>query len=117
MNKPETTSTVTSNKLTTNKFTEKYAGGYTVELANSNTITDAEVYILRPDGSAKRIHIKNENGNAQVDSEKIGTWSATENSISITCEGNSGPLTESFQKRNGVFYDTSTGDRYLKEKQ
>lgn len=101
-----------------NEYTAKYAGGYTVELEGVNSDDAAEIYILRNDGSAKWIYLKNDGTEGgKIESEKSGNWSATDKSISITCEGNSGPITENFEIKNGVFYDTMSGDRFLKPKQ
>ncbi|MEO5912255.1 MAG: hypothetical protein ABIP95_15310 [Pelobium sp.] len=99
------------------EYLTKYSGGYTVELDNVSSNNSAEVYILKNDGTAKWMYIKNDgNGGAEIDSEKLGEWKATETNITITCEGNSGPITEDFKLKDGRFYDTLTGERYLKLK-
>jgi hypothetical protein len=103
--------------LVTNEFQIKYAGAYTVELDNMSSNDAMEVYILRKDGTAKWMYLKNDgSGGANIESEKPGSWKGTETSISITCEGNSGFITEDFQLKQGRFSDTLTGERYLKAK-
>ena len=104
-------------KRNDNEYLNKYSGGYTVELDNVLPNTSAEVYILKSDGTAKWMYIKNDGGNAEIESEKLGDWSATETSITITCAGNSGSITEDFKLKDGRFYDTLTGERYLRLKQ
>lgn len=99
------------------EYLNKYSGGYTVELNNISSNNSAEVYILKNDGTAKWMYIKNDgSGGAEIDSEKSGEWNATETSITITCAGNSEPITEDFKLKDGRFYDTLTGERYLKLK-
>lgn len=102
-------------KDSNNIYIDKYAGGYKVEVKNIYSNTTAEVYILRNDGSAKWMYIINDrNGGADVKSEKIGNWNATENSITINVNGNTGVITEEFKLINGEFYDSLTGERTLK---
>lgn len=105
-------------KSVNNEYLDKYSGGYTVELENISSNDAFEVYILKNNGEAKWMYIKNDgNGNADIESEKSGNWTASEINISITCEGNSGPITEDFKLKDGRFYDTLTGERYLKPKE
>lgn len=94
---------------------EKYSGGYYVDVAGVPSNDVMESYVLSKDGSAKWLYIVNDGANgAKVDSKKYGTWTVTENEITINIQGNTGLITEKYILSNGVFRDDLTGKRQLK---
>jgi len=105
-----------ADKQSDQRFINQYAGGYTVEV-DSYKGTTVEVYILKKDRTAEWMWIKNSNGNAVIDDDQKGNWSAKSGDIAITCQGKNEASTEEFILKNGKFYDTLTGTRYLKLKQ
>ena len=117
-NKTKPVTSSKENVVTNNVYLDKYAGGYQVDVNNISSNNDAEVYVLRNDGSAKWMYILNDgNGGAKIQSEKNGNWTASENNITITINGNSGSIIEEFDLKNGEFYDKLTGERKLTLKQ
>ena len=54
-------------------------------------------------------------GNANIKSEKTGTWTAELNKIGISIQGNTGTIKEEFTMKNGIFHDNFT-NRYLERK-
>ena len=74
-----------------NPFLEKYAGGYMIEVKGYTSNSDAELYVLHKNGNAKWMMIMvRSNGQTEVVSEKMGTWDATSDKITISIKGNTG---------------------------
>ena len=97
-----------------NTYINQYAGGYTVEVIGY-TADDIESYVLRRDGTVKWMWIlPDASQGARVDSEKSGSWTASEGKIVISIRGNTGTIREEFRMRSGRFYSTTSTDRYLK---
>jgi len=98
-------------------YKSKFAGGYTIEVKGVSSAQEVELYALNENGGAKWMWIKNDgNGGAIVDDEKSGTWSATENSITIDIRGNSGMISETYKLNNdNVLTNTQLTKRYLKK--
>ena len=106
----------TEKPIVSNPYLTKYAGGYTVEVSSMPPDAQVEAYILHKSGKAKWMLLTNDGrGNAKIKSEKTGQWTAEENKIMITIQGNTGDLSEDFVYKNGRFVDTLTGERYLKK--
>lgn len=98
-----------------NPFVQKYAGGYMIEVRGISSDRDAEGYALRKDGTAKWMWIVNDgNGGANIQSEKTGTWTASDGQITVSINGNIGIIEETWQLKNDMFYDTNNPNRYLK---
>ena len=96
-----------------NPYLEKYAGGYMIEVKGYNSNTDAELYVLHKSGSAKWMMIMIlSNGQTKVVSEKMGTWDASADKITISIKGNTGLLVEEYKLIGGKF---TYGDRSLKK--
>ncbi|MCD4769502.1 MAG: hypothetical protein K8R35_04985 [Bacteroidales bacterium] len=99
----------------TNLYVKKYAGGYTIEVKGISSENSIEAYALADNGQAKWMWIVNDgSGGANLESEKTGTWTATENKITINIKGNTGIITEDYVLIDGVFTNTISNDRYLK---
>ena len=98
-----------------NPYIKKYASGYTIEVKGIKSQTEVEAYALTENGEAKWLWIeKDGHGGAVLKQKKTGTWTATENKISIKIQGQSGPITEEYVLQNGKFVSTLSNDRYLK---
>ena len=96
-----------------NPYHEKYAGGYTIEVKGYTSDTDAELYVLHKSGSAKWMLITVQPGRqAKVVSEKMGTWNASVDKITISIKGNTGLIVEEYSLIGGKFI---FGDRSLKK--
>ncbi len=98
-------------------YKTKFAGGYTIEVKGVSSAQEVELYALNENGGAKWMWIENDgNGGAIVVDEKSGTWSATENSITIDIRGNSGMISETYKlNNNNVLTNTQLTKRYLKK--
>lgn len=93
----------------------EYAGSYSIEVDSISSSPEMEVYVLHEDGSAKRIYLVSDfAGGARIHSEKSGLWDASQYSISITVQDNSGLITETYSFRGGRFVNERIDDRYLK---
>jgi hypothetical protein len=99
-----------------NQFMIKYAGSYRVHVSGVSSSENAEGYALSNDGTAKWMWIVNDpKEGAKIDSEKTGTWTAEEEKIIISINGNSGMITETWLfQRDGVFRDADIPERYYK---
>src|SRR5690606_39157978 len=72
-------------------FIKEYAGGYMIEVNDAPSNQNAEGYALRTDGTAKWMWIINDgSGGANIQSEKSGTWTASDGRIIVSINGNSG---------------------------
>lgn len=101
----------------TNPYLSKYAGGYTVEVTGYSG-GDIESYVLHSNGSAKWMWIvPDASQGARVDSEKSGSWTASDGVIAISIRGKTGTIKEDFRLRGDRFYSTTSSDRYLKPTQ
>ena len=79
-------------------------------LQNTNP---SELYVLRPDGSAEWIFVNLDKGGlSTILSKKTGTWIASEQEVTITIKGNTGPISEKFSKSDDIF---RYGTRYLQK--
>ena len=97
------------------EFVKEYAGGYTVELDGISSDIAAEAYALKDDGTATWMLISNRGGEAKVTSRKQGTWNAYQNRIEITINGNTGLITEYFERNSSnQYFDNKQTGRYLK---
>ena len=98
-----------------NPFLKKYASGYTIEIKGIKSQSDIEAYALTENGEAKWLWIENDGqGGAVLRQKKTGTWTATENKITIKIQGQSGLITEEYVLLNGIFVNTISNKRYLK---
>jgi hypothetical protein len=98
-----------------NPFVKKFAGSYLVEIKGLPISNKVEAYALAENGMAKWMFIEEDsNGQAKATSKKSGTWTATETQISITIEGNSGSIIEDYILTNGIFVNTISSERFLK---
>jgi len=114
-NKTKNKSLKTTNIETANPYLKKYASGYTIEVKGVKSPNDVEAYALTENGEAKWLWIENDGkGGAVIKQKKTGTWTATETKISIKIQGNSGPITEEYILRNGIFVNSINSERYLK---
>lgn len=94
-----------------NPFMQQYAGGYIVEVNGISNEESGEIYVLHENGNAKWMWIKiKPGGQTEVQSEKSGSWTATQDNISITIDGNTGIIIEQYKLINNRFV---SGDRYL----
>jgi len=106
-------SEISNTNLPSSTYLSKYAGGYTVKVPNVSTDDEVELYLLHKNSKAKWMWIVNDGyGNANIKSEKTGTWTAELNKIIINIRGNTGTIKEEFIMKNGQFHDTFT-NRYL----
>lgn len=97
------------------KYVKLYAGGYTVEIDNIPGNDAAEAYALKDDGTATWMLIVNSGGQANVTSKKQGSWNADENRIEVSINGNSGLITETFERAStGQYFINRQTGRYLK---
>lgn len=104
-----------SETKTDSLYLKRYAGVYTIEINGNESANEIEAYELFENGQAKWMWMGNNGvGDANVRSTKSGTWTANEQKISITLQGNSGPITEDYVLQNGTFTSTFSQDRYLK---
>ena len=72
---------------------------------------------MNENGKATWMWIENDrSGNTNVKQKKYGTWTATENKISISIQGNTDIIKEEFELKRGIFIDTLT-KRYLERTQ
>ncbi len=101
-----------------NPYLKKYSGAYTAEIKGKNvTLIDGhlEMYLFTPNGQFKWMIIgQDKAGEAKIDQEQTGRWTATETKIIITTVTNSETFTEEFNLVNGLFEDSKINDRYLK---
>lgn len=94
-----------------NPLKQQYAGGYIVEVNGISNEESGEIYVLHENGNAKWMWLKvKPGGQTEVQSEKSGSWTATQDNISITIDGNTGPIIEQYKLINNRFV---SGDRYL----
>lgn len=102
-------------KESNNKYLSIYSGGYTVEVKGYSSDNDVELYVLHNSGKAKWMHIVNDGyGDAKIMAEKTGVWTANEKKITLTIQGNTGPIVEEYVLKKGRFVNTLTDERYLK---
>jgi hypothetical protein len=96
-----------------NPYHEKYAGGYMIDVKGNTSDSDAELYVLHKSGSAKWMWITVQSGGqTKIVSEKMGTWDATGDKITISIKGNTGLIVEEYKLMGGKF---TFGDRSLKK--
>lgn len=95
-----------------NPFMLKYSGGYIVEVKGVPNTDEGELFVLHQNGQAKWLWIEVQNGQSEIKSEKTGSWTATEDKITITINGNSGLITETYNLIEDKFIN---GDRSLKK--
>ncbi|KJD35027.1 hypothetical protein PW52_11735 [Tamlana sedimentorum] len=96
---------------------KKFAGAYTTEIKGKKSSNESvEMYALNENGGAKWLWIKNNGKNGAIkDDEKIGTWNATENSITIKIKGNTEMIEELFILKDNVLVNDILPNRYLKK--
>ncbi|WP_394749574.1 hypothetical protein [Spongiimicrobium salis] len=103
------------NTIPTEDFKKKFAGSYTIEIKGKTFNEHAEVYALNENGGVSWLWIENKGkGNTNIDDRKVGTWTATENSITINIQGNTGVITESYELKDEVLVNSVLPKRYLK---
>ncbi len=71
-----------------------------------------EIYVLKYDGTAKWLFVEAYEQVALVPA-KVGTWKASNSTLTITCQGKQRVETEQFVLKGNRFYDQATGERYL----
>jgi hypothetical protein len=114
-NKTKNQSLNTTSIEANNPYLKKYASGYTIEVKGITSKSEVEAYALTENGEAKWLWIENDgHGEAVLKQKKTGTWTASENKITIKIQGNSGLITEEYVMLNGIFVSTVSDDRYLK---
>ncbi len=97
-------------------YKSKFAGGYTIEVEGVSSAQEVELYALNENGGAIWMWIENDgNDGAIIEDEKSGTWSATENSITIDIRGNSGMISETYKLKGNLLTNTQLTKRYLKK--
>ncbi len=95
---------------------KKFAGSYTIEVKGVSSAQEVEVYALDENGGASWLWVENDGkGGANVEDRKTGTWTATENGITINIRGNSGMISETYELKNNVLTNTQLPKRYLKK--
>ena len=98
-----------------NPHLKKFASGYTIEVKGIKSKSEVEAYALTENGEAKWLFIENDgHGEAVLTQKKTGTWTATEDKITIRIQGQSGLITEEYVLQNGIFVNALNNDRYLK---
>jgi hypothetical protein len=98
-----------------NPYLATYAGGYTIEVKGLGNTRDVELYVLADNGKAQWMLLKTGGRKEpEIMTRKYGTWTATDSSIKISIDGNSGQLIEEYVMKSGVFYNKESSDRYLK---
>lgn len=95
-----------------NQYLELLTGGYMIMIEGQSQANSTEMYILHSSGKADWKFIEVAGGKTNILSEKSGTWSATDTSITIKINGNSGVIEEKYSNENGTF---RFGSRYLKK--
>ena len=101
-----------------NPYLKKYAGRYSIQVKGMPSTNETEDYALAPNGRATWLWIINDiNGGDKIQQEKVGTWTATQNKITINIQGNAGTIVEEYNFINGQFVNTTFKDRYLKKTQ
>jgi hypothetical protein len=93
-----------------NPLMAKYAGGYIVEVKGVPNTEEGELFVLHQNSQAKWLWIEVKNGTSEIKSEKTGSWTATEDKITITIDGNSEPIIETYNLVEDKFIN---GDRSL----
>ena len=85
------------NKSKAAQARKKFEGNYKIEVTGVSSKKEVEIYQLESNGKAQWLWVYyNIDGKGYVDDRKIGTWIATENSLSINIQGNSGMISETF---------------------
>lgn len=101
---------------TKENFKPKFAGGYTIEIRGVSSTQDIEVYALNENGSASWLWLENDGkGGVDIKTKKTGTWTASENGISINIQGKSGIINETYELKKNVLTNTQLPKRYLKK--
>lgn len=88
----------------------KFSGTYVIELKGYKG-SDSELFTLNPNGTSIW---EWRTGGSKRD-QKFGTWEATDKSITITTNGRSGPIVDTFVLKNGRLVHPETSDRYLRK--
>lgn len=96
-------------------YTAKYSGAYNIVVTGQEG-DNAEAYALRSDGTATWVFgYKDRSGKLQTQ-KKDGKWEAKANYIKIIIQGNSGPIIEEYNFKNGKFVNSESSSRYLKKR-
>lgn len=95
-----------------NQYLELFSGGYMIMIEGQSQANSTEMYILHSSGKADWKFIEVAGGKTNILSEKSGTWSATDTTITIIINGNTGVIEEKYSNDNGTF---RFGSRYLKK--
>lgn len=101
---------ITKSKIS--EFRKMHSGVYMVEVDNVPSVKSAEIYQLNEDGTAKYMFVYFTNGSREVDQVNKGTWSADENSMTISIRGKTGIINEVY-KRKSHSYLFRSGKRFL----
>lgn len=110
LKKQPQTLTKSDTHTTINPYINEYSGGYMINVTGMPKSNNTEMYVLHANGKAEWMWIELKSGKTNILSKKVGTWNATENSISIDISGNTGPIKETYTYTDGRF---SYGSRYL----
>lgn len=93
----------------------KFHGSYMVETRGIPSSSPVEVYNLHENGKSQWLFVEvNNKGEAIIKQTKEGTWTATDNSVSIKIKGNTGDLIENYEIKNKVLTNVENSGRYLK---
>ena len=97
-------------------YLNKYAGRYTIQVKGMPSTNEREDYALAPNGHATWVRIINDRSEGnKTQQQKTGTWTATQNKITISIQGNTGTIVEKYNLTDGQFVNTTFRDRYLKK--
>lgn len=96
-------------------FRAKFQGSYIVETKGITTSSPVEVYNLHENGKSQWLFIEvNSKGATNIRQTKEGTWTATDNSVSIKIKGNTEEIIEEFRLKNKVLTNVENSKRHLK---
>jgi hypothetical protein len=95
-------------------YIQQYSGAYNIYYT-TRTGSD-EAYALKSNGTATWVYgWKDRYGKIQTKT-KDGKWTAAKGSITVSINGNTGIITETYKLINGKFVSTEDRARYLKKR-
>jgi hypothetical protein len=93
-----------------NPYLSSYSGVYHISPDGT------EAFALAENGLASWVYGYPENGKIKT-VEKRGTWTAQENFITVSINGNTGVIVENYRLKNGIFRNAEDQGRYLTKRQ
>tara|TARA_R110002167_G_scaffold366420_1_gene596492 strand:- start:10294 stop:10860 length:567 start_codon:yes stop_codon:yes gene_type:complete len=101
-------------KIETKRLMQKYSGNYKVEVFDTSSKEEVEIYILDDDGKAQWLWVYYDNEKkGKVDDRKIGNWYIKDGNLTIHIRGQSGVISETYVETNGVLINTLIKKRRL----